>query len=220
MSKKRFEELTYIGQTRRLYRLAKAVLIDYGLENSRVKLIKHATNTTFQIDTLEESKGKKRNNRNVENRYLLRIHGPGYQTATSIASELEWLKALRRDTDLAVPEPVSTLGGEQLTEASLPDVPGPRICSLLRWMNGRAYRRPHPVHLAAIGEVMARLHNYAERWTPPIEFTRRRLDWDGLFGEGAGFAVSPQEIWISLPRRYAELFEFRSYISFNIINKW
>ena len=54
---------------------------------------------------------------------------------------------------------------------------------------------------------MARLHNYTERWTPPTEFTRRRLDWDGLFGEGAGFAVSPQEIWTSLPRRYAELFE-------------
>lgn len=207
MSRKRFEELTHIGQARRLHHLAKAALIAYGLDNARAKLIKHQTNATFQIDTLEESKCSKSNSRYVQNRYLLRIHGPGYQTAAAIASELEWLKALRRDTDLAAPEPVSTLEGEQLTEASVPDMPEPRTCSLLRWMNGRTYRRPHTTHLTAIGEVMALLHNHTEGWSPPTGFTRRRLDWDGLFGKDAGFDVSPQEIWTSLPRPYAELFE-------------
>lgn len=74
-------------------------------------------------------------------------------------------------------------------------------------MNGRTYRSPRPTHLTAIGEVMAQLHNHAERWSPPPGFTRRRLDWDGLWGKAAGFAVSPEEIWTSLPRRYAEPFE-------------
>lgn len=112
---KRFEELTYIGQVRRLHRLAKTALRAYGLVSVRAKLIKYREHaTTFQIEALGGTNPNSRNDRYVYDRYLLRIHGPGYATATSIASELEWLMALCRDTDIAVPEPIPTLEGNPL----------------------------------------------------------------------------------------------------------
>ena len=207
MTRRGFDELTYIGQAQRLHRLAKNALSAYGLEGAEARLIKYRHNAVFQIDIPNGTERDIRDDRYVRARYVLRIHRPGYQTAGSVASELAWLRALRFDTDLVVPEPVSTLDRQLLTEASSPDVPEARICSLLRWVKGRAYRRPRPTQLTAIGEVMAKLHNHTDEWSPPSGFTRRRLDWGGLFAENSGFDPSPQEIWTSLPRPHARLFE-------------
>lgn len=207
MPSERFDNLTYLGQVRRLRGLAKTALSDFGLDGAKLKLLDHKENATFQVDAQEGSRGSGEHGPYFEGRYLLKVHGANYQSAAFITSELEWLRALRRDTDLAVPEPVLTLAGKYITEASNQGMPGPRVCSLLRWMSGRSYRRASPNRLAAIGEVMAQLHNHAEVWLPPSGFTRRRLDWNGLFGDEAGFDVSPQNLWSALPHPYAELFE-------------
>ncbi|MDA0770920.1 MAG: phosphotransferase [Chloroflexi bacterium] len=206
MARVPFENLTHTGKVRRLHTLAKTALKSYGLKGASVRLIKSHENATFRVSVNDRSGGKAEAGRFVQGRYLLKLHGPGYQSAASIASELEWLDALRRDIDLAVPEPVPTLSGDLMTTASSPDVPEPRVCSLLRWMNGRAYQKTSPTHLTAIGEVMGQLHSHAEGWSPSPAFTRRRLDWDGLLGDSAGFVVSPQETWSSLPSPYARLF--------------
>ncbi len=107
---------------------------------------------------------------------------------------------MRAEAGLAVPAPVPTLQGELFTQASAPGVPERRICSLLRWMEGRFYkRRPRLIHLAAMGQLIARLHNHAARWQPPPDFTRRHWDWDGLFGDDTGFNLCGQA-WALLPR--------------------
>jgi Ser/Thr protein kinase RdoA (MazF antagonist) len=64
----------------------------------------------------------------------------------------------------------------------------------------------HRLHYEALGETMARLHNHASRWTPPPSFTRRKWDWDGFFGEGAGLGEG-REAWSLLPREHRALFE-------------
>ena len=164
-------------------------------------------NTTFRVETPKRTDHNEGNGQYVSGRYLLRVHDAIYQTSEYIASEMEWLRALREDTDLAVPEPVPNVHGTFMTEAYATDVSEPRVCSLLRWMNGRAYRHASPNRLTAIGEVMAQLHNHAEGWRPPPGFTRRRLDWDGLLGDESGFDVSPERVWKSQPDSYVELFE-------------
>ncbi len=204
---KPFQDLTYLGQVRRLRRLAQAALQYYGLADAQFKLVVHSENTTFRVDAPHAIPGKTvTGGLYVANRFLLRIHLPGYQSAESIASELAWLAALRAEAGLAVPEPVPTLQGELLAQASAPGVPEQRICSLLRWMEGRFYkRRPRLAHLTAMGQLIARLHNHAARWRLPPGFTRRHCDWDGLFGDDAGFNLCGQT-WALLPRPYYDVF--------------
>jgi Ser/Thr protein kinase RdoA (MazF antagonist) len=55
------------------------------------------------------------------------------------------------------------------TAATSKDVPEPRVCSVLRWMDGRVHTAaPRPVHLRRLGSVMARLHNHAGQWRLPF----------------------------------------------------
>ena len=68
---------------------------------------------------------------------MLRSHRPALQTVEAVRSEIMWLAALRRDTDLVVPEPVSSLHLDHVTVINVEGIPEPRICILFHWINGR-----------------------------------------------------------------------------------
>ncbi|HUS16521.1 MAG TPA: phosphotransferase [Chloroflexia bacterium] len=146
--------------------LAEDALAAYELRPARLTLIAHLYNTTFRVDA------------DGGQRYMLRIHRSGSPTVESVAAELAWLAALRRDTDLEVPPPVATRSGPLLTLAATSGVPRPHICVLFRWLPGR--RVEHgltPWHLERIGELMARLQNHAGVWAPRRSLARGRVDW-------------------------------------------
>jgi Ser/Thr protein kinase RdoA (MazF antagonist) len=83
---------------------------------------------------------------------VLRINRPAVQAVDTISSEMAWLGALRRDTDLGVPEPVAAHDGSSVVVARDPGVPDPHICVLLRWLDGRFIdQRLAPVHLTQVG---------------------------------------------------------------------
>ena len=94
---KSFDSLSYLGQTRRLRRLALHAIEEHGLRPAAVRLMGHGENTTYRVDTDSST-------------YLCRIHRLGYQTPRSIASELDWLHALQQETKLVVPQPVLSAG--------------------------------------------------------------------------------------------------------------
>jgi len=163
-------------------------------------LIQHGENTTFRVDASGSVSTGAAKGPYVEDRYLLRIHRVGYQSSESIASELEWLSALRRDVGLAVPEPVLSQNGELLVTVSVPSVPEGRSCSLLRWMEGRFCRhRCRPGRLRALGNLMASLHHHADSWPLPAGFSRRHWDHEGLFGDGAGYYLASDAVWALVP---------------------
>jgi Ser/Thr protein kinase RdoA (MazF antagonist) len=90
---------------------------------------------------------------------------------------MQWLAALRQETDLAVPEPVPTQDGELLTVAEMVGVPEPRTCVLFRWMDGRFINKGlRPTHLEKVGAFLAAMQQQSVRWTPPPGFTRWRVD--------------------------------------------
>jgi Ser/Thr protein kinase RdoA (MazF antagonist) len=200
---KPFEKLTYRGQLRRLRRLAQAALDGYGLGGSTLKLIGHGENTTFRV--VAASAATAADNPFVGHHYLLRVHRPGYQTAASIRSELAWLAALRQRGQV-VPEPVPSPTGDLLTEVAVPGMPEARCCALFHWMRGRKISRIRLQHFATLGRLMAQLHGHAMHWSLPPGFTRRRWDWDGLFGDDAGFNLAAAEVWALLPEPYAGRF--------------
>ncbi|HMA34763.1 MAG TPA: phosphotransferase [Chloroflexia bacterium] len=159
-----FTALSHRAQVGRLKRLAAAALAEYDLPGARLAPLVHGFNTTFQV---ADAGG---------HRYALRITRPGKSTVAEVQSELAWLEALHRDTDLVVPDPVPTRAGALLTLAGAPGVPEPRICALFRWVPGRfvqARLRPH--HLTQVGRLMARLQDHAQGFQPPPGFTRPRI---------------------------------------------
>ena len=159
-----FAALSRRGQLGRLRKLGRRALEHYGLDDARLTPLGYAENATFRVKA-----------RSAE--YVLRMNRPRVHTANAIASEMEWLAALRRDTDLGVPEPVAAADGSLVVLAHDQAVPGPHLCVLLRWLDGRfVNRRLTPVHLARVGALTARLHAHAESWTPPTSFGRPRVD--------------------------------------------
>lgn len=165
---KPFEDLSHRGQVARLKRLAEVALPDFGINEARLTPLAHMENTTFRVDTADGLS------------YVIRIHrsssGTGHprRDEAQIRSEMEWLAALRRDTDLAVPEPVRTRDGELFTIAEIDGVPDQRLCVLLGWVDGRFISRGlMPWHLERVGVFMARLHEHVlNQFTLPEGFTR------------------------------------------------
>ena len=147
--------------------LAEAALAAYDLPPVRLTLLAHLFNTTWQVDAAQ-----------WVNATSCGFTGRGRPTVANVGSELAWLAALRRDTDLEVPDPVPTRDGALLTVVgATPVIPHPTICVLFRWLPGqRRIAGLRPVHLKRLGTFMARLHEHAAQWHRPPGFTRGRVD--------------------------------------------
>lgn len=164
---KSFEDLTSRGQVRRIQGLATKALAGYNLSFIKLKPLRHWENTVFGVDDGSE-------------KYALRIHRPNFiKGADYVRSELEWLSALTRDTDLMVPRPITTYHGDSFVEASCDGVPGTRCCVVFRWVEGR-FRHPDQLTAASIekvGTFMAQLHLHATHFTPSADFVRPLQDY-------------------------------------------
>lgn len=121
--------------------------------------------------------------------FTLRVHRPEYQSVASIESELAWLEALHRQTDLSIPEPVAGQNGRLLQQFTTPSGET-RHAVLFHFINGI---EPSPdsnlVNLfAVLGRYAAGLHQHSIAWTRPAGFIRQAwtaasiLDADGLWG--------------------------------------
>jgi len=140
-------------------------------------LINHSENHTFRVDApFGES-------------FSLRVHRPGYQSRASIESELVWLTALRRDTDLPVPRPIKGRDGQLLQSFESPGHE-PRLAVLFAYAPGQ---EPSPTSnlgqlFVTLGGFAARMHEHAMAWQRPPGFVRQVwsaehiLDPDGLWG--------------------------------------
>jgi Ser/Thr protein kinase RdoA (MazF antagonist) len=139
-------------------------LAGYGLEGAQLTLQRYDHNATFRVDAQNGP-------------YLLRINRPGVHTPDTIDSEMAWLTALRRDTDLRVPEPVAAQDGQFCAVVRDPGVPQPRVCVLLHWLDGRFIDQGLTAeHLWRVGVLAGRLQEHASTWTPGSGFLRPRVD--------------------------------------------
>ena len=187
-----FELLPRNIQLRRLRRLAQAALATYGLESASLTPLQHFLNTSFRVDAPSRALKSRGDGGEKSLRYALRISRSGYQDASTIRSELLWLQAIRRETNLVVPEPVPARDGSLLATVSVPSVPGDRHCVIFRWVDGRFRNaRLRPVDLVQVGQFMAQLHLQVQRFTLPEGFVRKRWDIEGLRGKALG--IDPEK---------------------------
>lgn len=152
------------GELGRLRRLAGVMLSQFGIEDAGLTVLRHEHNTTFRVDT-------------GGGRYVLRLNRIGIHDKRTLGSEMGWLTALAKDTDLGVPVPVAARDGSLVVSASVPGVPEPRLGVLLGWQEGRFVdRQLTPRHLASVGALLGQLQRHAQGWTPPRGFARPRVD--------------------------------------------
>jgi Ser/Thr protein kinase RdoA (MazF antagonist) len=159
-----FESLGRRGQLGRLRRLGRKALAGYGVQDARLRLLRHEHNTSFRVD----ARGGP---------YVLRINRPQVHTPATVLSETAWLRALRLDTGLDVPEPVASVDGSFVVVADDPALPEPHLCVLLRWIDGKhVNRRLSATHARRLGILQAQLHEHGVAWAPPAGFARPRVD--------------------------------------------
>jgi Ser/Thr protein kinase RdoA (MazF antagonist) len=163
-----FSDLTDAGRIRRLRRVAWSALSRYPIAVSRLRFLAAHTNVTYRVDT-EDGRV-----------FALRVGTTLEDTDVDVASEMAWLSALVRETDVSVVRPVRNANGELVTVASGPGVPEERRCVLFSWLPGSVLAdRVSTARYEDLGELAAQVHDHGERWRPPRTF--RPLVWDRVF---------------------------------------
>lgn len=179
--------------------LARRVLDHYDLDIAQLSAGREIWNTIFEIRTREGD------------RYALRINRSGHRTLTEIRSELIWLDAIRSETNLLVPQPVHTRDGELVVTEEIDGVP--RHAAVFTWLPGRHVRTrtPSPRVGYLLGRTAARLHNHADTFRPPADFSTTRFDRiAGLARHSTIHSDEPNEILT--PDRKARLREAAAQI--------
>ncbi len=132
--------------------------------------------------------------------YIIRVCGLGWRTDVDLRSEIAWLRALSRDTDIGIPEPQPTRNGDFIVTARAEGVPESRHCVVLSWIPGTLLgARLTETNLFKMGVLFARLHEHAAGFTPPQGFTQRKADTiyacdeqDVLFDDSCRDAFTPR----------------------------
>lgn len=160
---KPFHDLTHRGQAGRLRPHAEQILAAFGVKPASLRQLTAATNIVFRVDAAD---GR---------RFVLRLTSPkSAHSLEAVRSEIAWIRAIRRETDIGVAEPFATREGEFVLPLTAPDVPGEWFGALYGWVPGRMLsERMTPDNIARHGALAARLHDHGERFEPPKGFRIR-----------------------------------------------
>ena len=135
-------------------KMLRDILLQYELKNPHTDVLQHHGNLVVRVQTANAV-------------YVLRV----YEQATSperIQEELEWLVALQRDTDLAVPSPVTNREKTLITPWIGHGVSILHYAVLFNWVDGNPVSQYLSQEIcAAIGTLIARLHRHAQSYTRP-----------------------------------------------------
>lgn len=174
-----FYQLGMAERTTRYTQLAVEALKQWGVMDCVPKPIKIRENAVFRVTAADGAPA------------VLRIHRHGYHSDAALASELQWLRAMR-DDGMAVPGVIPAQSGALYELVSISDVPETRQVDMLTWIEGTplgslekglsAGVTDIPGTFREVGRTIARLHEHASRWPLPPGFQRHAWDADGFIG--------------------------------------
>lgn len=160
-----FDRLTRLGKLRRLRSYARRALARYPIDIRRADLIGTDTNLIYRVTAT------------TGERYALRLAFPGWRSPENLRSEVLWLDALARDTDIPVPRIVRAVDGAAIVRASSEGEEPVHQALLMTWLPGAALgKRLTEANLLKMGELFARLHIHGKAWTPPEDFAPQCFD--------------------------------------------
>lgn len=150
---------------------AQAALASYGRDpDTSLRLLSLSENATYLVDD--------------QRPMVLRVHRPGYHSLPAIRSELAWMHALRTETPVVTPELVRARDGSDVIAVG---VDGATLhVDAMGYVPGcTAEETSGVVGYGNLGQLTAHMHDHAQRWRAPAEFTRFRWDLDSMFGPQA-----------------------------------
>jgi len=116
----------------------------------------------------------------VRDPVAVRVYRPGGRPLEEIDSELTWISAIRRETDVSTPAVVPTLTGAQYLRVR--DDP-PTFMAAFELVPGHEADDEDLERLMPeIGATTARLHLHTKAWRPPGSFERPRWDIETTIG--------------------------------------
>lgn len=150
---------------------AAAALAPFGFSGqASVSLLSLSENATYRVDDPADGRTA-----------VLRVHRTGYHQPGAIASELAWMRALRRDEGLRTPAVYQAPDGRDVVDVTVGDLT--RQAVLFELLPGA---EPEPGRLVAqfelLGEICARMHRHARGWSRPPRFVRFSWDFDSCVG--------------------------------------
>lgn len=171
-------------------KVADLALDRYGLSDQRaLRMINLSENATYLVN----DPGTGRDG-------ILRVHRVDYHGRDAIESELDWLTALRLETEVSTPRVIPTTSEDRVVTV---EVEGqPRHAVLFEVVPGI---EPDHVTLGTdsfetLGALTARMHRHSRSWVKPESFTRFRWDWEHSLGDRPrwgrwqdGIGVGPEE---------------------------
>ena len=175
-----FFELPIERQIELAHKVAVEALGRYAFpQDSELVLLKHRENTVFQVT--HPASGE---------RGVLRVHRTGYQTADSIISEFQWMRALR-EAGVRTPAVIPARDGALVVTAQIAELPEARLCDMLEWIEGRLAGDEELVDsFRTLGELQARCHAQVRHWTLPEGFCRQAWDEAALL-DGQHLIIAP-----------------------------
>ena len=153
--------------------VAERALAAYGLSpGSTLRLLNLSENATYAVDDADTG-----------TRSILRVHRKNYHEPNEIASELDWLDALRRDGNVTVPTVLPARDGRRVVTVDHDGTPRHVVHFELV-----AGVEPDEQALTAadfhtLGRITAALHEHARAWSRPPGFGRFSWDWEHSLGE-------------------------------------
>jgi Ser/Thr protein kinase RdoA (MazF antagonist) len=116
----------------------------------------------------------------VRDPVALRIYRPGGRPVEEIESELSWISAIRRDTDVRTPDVIPTVDGLPFARVGLDS---PIFAAAFEVAPGHEAGDDNLARVMPYaGEAAAQLHQHARSWSPPRSFQRPRWDLETTIG--------------------------------------
>lgn len=152
--------------------VAEQALSHYDLApTSQLRLLNLSENATYAVD--DPATGT---------RSILRVHRQDYHRPHEIESELDWLDALRRDSDVTVPAVLPASDGRRVVTVDHDGTPRHVVHFAMV-----AGAEPDPETLTVddfhtLGRITAALHEHSLAWDRPAGFGRFAWDWEHSLG--------------------------------------
>ncbi|MFX3650129.1 MAG: phosphotransferase enzyme family protein [Paenibacillus sp.] len=154
-------------------KVAKEALHQYPIIWEKLVYLGKSDNVTFQVQTNDHNQ-----------KYLIKIHIStiSIHSKGNVASELIWLEALVKDTNLVVPSPIRNFQGDLVTEISTDLSENTFMVTIHHWIHGSVLKRePTSNETENLALLMAALHKHSMQWTPPEGFNRPIYNSDHLY---------------------------------------
>lgn len=168
-------DLSWTGYTRE-------ALSHWGLEDAAMRQLSLSENATYLVESSADSNGEA-----DPQRFVLRLHRPGYREKKLIESELAWIDALADEGTVRVARAYPTFQGDKLCSFINPDG-AEQYAVLFEFLDGK---EPSESGLASsmerIGRVAASLHASSLSWCRPEWFERIVWDEDRIVGSKSDF---------------------------------